>query len=65
MAFVCLVSCPMGIRLDREIIGEPILWTFGYFYKFSTFSFPKTLQLLSRCSYFGVGGKRELEITFK
>lgn len=62
MAFVCLVSCSMGIKLDREIIGEPILWAFGYFYKFS---FPKTLQSLSRCLYFGVGGKGKLEITFK
>lgn len=34
MAFGCLVSCSMGIKLDREIIGEPILWAFGYFYTF-------------------------------
>lgn len=34
MAFVCLVSRFMGIKLDREIIGGPILWAFGYFYKF-------------------------------
>lgn len=24
----------MRIKLNRERIGEPILWAFGYFYKF-------------------------------
>lgn len=46
MAFVCLVSCSMGIKLDREIIGGPILWAFGYFFKFYVAPFLS----LKRCS---------------
>lgn len=55
---ICLVSRSLGIKLDREIIGEPIPWAFGYFCTFYVALF----LLLKHCICLGV---RILELEVK